>query len=270
LPPIGQHQTKLALEKHKIMTGIVIMQVMSKDPAKLEKALAKQARRDARKEKEQAKKDRIVGVVQSEQINVSGAGSWSLLGCWISEEWKNTMSLCQLVIARQNAAGIVGVGLFLIDLGCLGIKDAHSRGFTSEFEFKNELLDMIASTQPIQPCSLDFAAKIVQTAIAYAKGLGFEPHKDARKALRLLGEAHPENCSDDIPTGGEDGKPFFMSGPYDNVNKIMSTLNRSVGAGNYNIIIGGGMDLLDDLEYLDDNDEDEDEKIIDVQAHPKE
>ena len=248
---------------------------MSKDPAKLEKALAKQARRDARKEKENAKKDRIVGVARPEQINISGAGSWSLLGCWINENWQNHTSLNQLVIARQNAAGIVGVGLFLIDLGCLGIKDAHSRGFSSEFEFKNELLEAIASTQPIQPCSLDFAAKMVQTAISYARGLGFEPHKDARKAMRLIGEANPENCLDDIPTGGEDGKPFFISGLYDNINKIISTLNRSVGAGNYNIIMGGGMGFLDDLEYTDEDedfedDEDKDDKIIDVQAHPKE
>ncbi len=262
---------------------------MSKDPAKLEKALAKQARRDARKEKEKAKKDRIIGVVQSDQINISGAGSWSLLGCWINEDWQNHTNLKQLVIARQNAAGIVGVGLFLIDLGCLGIKDAHSRGFSSEFEFKNELLEAIASTEPIQPCSLDFASKMIQTAISYARGLGFEPHKDARKAMRLIGEAHPENYLDDIPTGGEDGKPFFISGPYDNVNKIMNTLNRTVGAGNYNIIMGGGMDFSDDLFItndpdfrangfvevdLDDEDfednEDEDDKIIDVQAHPKE
>ena len=252
---------------------------MSKDPAKLEKALAKQARRDARKEKEKAKKDRIVGVARPEQINISGAGSWSLLGCWINENWQNHTSLKQLVIARQNAAGIVGVGLFLIDLGCLGIKDAHSRGFSSEFEFKNELLEAIASTEPIQPCSLDFGSKMIQTAIAYARGLGFEPHKDARKAMRLIGEAHPENCLDDIPTGGEDGKPFFISGPYDNVNKVMSTLNRSVGAGNYNVIMGGGMGFLDDLEYTDEDDlededfeddENEDDKIIDVQAHPKE
>jgi hypothetical protein len=250
---------------------------MSKDPAKLEKALAKQARRDARKAKDQAKKDRIVGIARPDQINISGAGSWSLLGCWISQNWQERTSLKQLVIARKNAAGVVGVGLFLLDLGCLGVKDAHSRGFSSEYEFKNELLDAIDANQGIETCSLDFAAKMIQTAIAYARGLGFEPHKDARKAMRLIGEAHPENCLDDIPTGGEDGKPFFMNGPYDNVSRIVSTLNRSVGEGNYQMIVGGGMGFLDDLEYLDEadfdddefEDDDEEEKVIDVQAHPK-
>ncbi len=246
---------------------------MSKDPAKLEKALAKQARRDARKQKDNARKEQIQSLPDVSRVNAKQAGSWSLLGCWVNEDWADHRSINQLVVARKNAVGVVAIGLFLIDLGCLGIKNAMTRGFDSEFQFKTEFLELLNETQTMQPCSLDFSAKMIQTAIVYAKGLGFEPHKDARKAMPILGEAHPENCTDQIPTGGEDGRPYFFSGPYDNVTRIINTLNRTVGEGNYNFIIGNEDDFLDEidfdnLEFIDDDEDDfeDDEKTIDVVA----
>lgn len=39
---------------------------------------------------------------------------------------------------------------------------------------------------------------------------------------------------------GQDGKPFFINGPYDDVDSIITTLNRNVGEGNYDIMIGDG------------------------------
>ena len=245
---------------------------MSKDPAKLEKALAKQARRDARKAKDKARKDQILSIQDPDHINVSSAATWALHGCWINQDWAEPRSLNQLIMARKNASGTVAAALFLIDLGCLGLKNANTRGFESEDGFNNELLGIVAETQEMQPCSLDFAAKMIQTAIAYAKGLGFEAHKDARKAMRLLGETHPENCLEQIPTGGEDGRPFFINGPYDNVSRIMNTLNRTVGEGNYKFMIGGDEELFggldfDELEFIDDDDDDDDDdKTIDVVA----
>jgi hypothetical protein len=131
----------------------------------------------------------------------------------------------------------------------------------------------------MQPCSLDFAAKMVSTAIVYARGLGFEPQKDTPKAMRILGEAHPENCLDEIPTGGEDGRPFFYGGPYDNTTRIINTLNRTVGEGNYQVVMGmalndffadGDWDEDDDDDDDDDeweDDDDTDDKVIDVEAH---
>ena len=246
---------------------------MSKDPAKLEKALAKQARRDARKEKDKARKN-MVQTIASGEPNISQAGAWALHQCWVSEDWQNPRAMNQLVVTRQSAGGQIAAGVFVIDLGCLGVKDAFARGFADIYEFEAELFDSIQSMQTMQPCTLDFAAKMVQTTIAYARGLGFEPHKDARKPLRLLGtDAHPENCPDTIPTGGEDGKPFYANGPYDNMQKILSTLNRNVGEGNYTFMLMG--EDFDELEALfeDDLDDDaleddalEDGKTIDVVA----
>jgi len=84
---------------------------------------------------------------------------------------------------------------------------------------------------------LDLAAKVVQEAIIYARSLGFEPNKDTGSALRILGETHPENCHEEIPLGGPHGRPFYMAGPDDNVKRIMMTLDRTVGPGNYHSVV---------------------------------
>ena len=42
---------------------------------------------------------------------------------------------------------------------------------------------------------------------------------------------------DDIGVG-KDGKPLFINGPYDNIDSIIATLNRNIGEGNYEVLIG--------------------------------
>jgi hypothetical protein len=233
------------------------------DPKKLEKALAKQARRDARKSKEQSKKDMIQNVYSGE-FSLANAQKWDLLECWVSESWNDPKHLCQLLVVRRASGGQIGVGLFLIDLGCLGIKDANATGFASYGEFQDGLLEELQDTQGFVQCELDFAAKLVKTAIAYARKLGFEPHKDTKKAMRMLGDAQADNCEVEIPTG-VDGKPHYVNGPYENPMRVVNTLNRTVGEGNYTFILMSsdfaefGNDLEDDDFDEDDFDEEMDE-----------
>ena len=58
--------------------------------------------------------------------------------------------------------------------------------------------------------------------------MGFSPHEDAAMSLKILGDAQPVNCAAAIPLG-KDGKPLFVNGPYDDVERIIHTLNRNVG-----------------------------------------
>jgi hypothetical protein len=60
--------------------------------------------------------------------------------------------------------------------------------------------------------------------------------------IRLLGDGPPErtNCELEEPyqlTFGKDGKPFFISGPYDNVERIIKQLDKTAGPGNYDVVI---------------------------------
>jgi hypothetical protein len=42
---------------------------------------------------------------------------------------------------------------------------------------------------------------------------------------------------------GRDGQPFFVPGPNDNVQLILSKLKRTVGEGNYGFLLNMGRDL---------------------------
>jgi hypothetical protein len=68
-------------------------------------------------------------------------------------------------------------------------------------------------------------------AVDYARGLGFDPHRDFYLAAGHLGTRQPPSRI----RFGRDGKPYFQQGPYDNPTRVMRTLDRSVGPGNYHI-----------------------------------
>jgi hypothetical protein len=164
--------------------------------------------------------------------------SWPVLECLVSEGWQTPGEIVQAVVARQSPEGAVAVSVFLIDLGCLGIKDAFMRRFATLEQYDRELREQLVDVRPMLRVDLNFVAKLVREAVAYARSLGFRPHKDYQEASPLLDGADPDAALADIPLG-QDGQPLFVNGPYDNVPKILETLNRSVGEGNYHYLLGG-------------------------------
>jgi hypothetical protein len=154
----------------------------------------------------------------------------------ITQQWQEEGMLCQVAVAHQSpATGEVVVGGFLVDLGCLGVKNALTKLFPSTAVYQREYRQYLMASQPMMDCDLDLAAKVIEEGINYARSLGFNPHSDTAMALKILGDAHPENCAETIPLG-KDGKPFFVNGPYDDVSRIIRILERNVGRGNYDYL----------------------------------
>ncbi|MCT7957389.1 DNA-binding response regulator [Laspinema palackyanum] len=124
---------------------------------------------------------------------------------------------------------------YLVDYWCLGVKDASGpRKYNrSEYERIASLYydSFIGGAEKI---SLTQAQAIVWGAVEYAEKLGLKPHHDFGKAKELLGEWDGELKIE----FGQDGKPFYTSGPYDNSASIINSLNKSVGEGNYEYLIG--------------------------------
>ena len=183
------------------------------------------ARKNARR---QAKKRSM----QVKPTASSGVGSWPLFKCRIASGWRNTKMITTILVVRRSPSGELAMGCFLVDLACLGIKDALSGRFSSMEEYE-DFCAPVEQRQLLEDCDLDLAAKVVDEATRYAHNLGFAPHRDARKALPILGDANPHNCDETVPLGGDDGKPLYISGPRDNERQIIATLERSVGPGNF-------------------------------------
>jgi hypothetical protein len=161
-----------------------------------------------------------------------GAAQWPLLECLISHDWKDPQTLVQIIVARRSPEDEIAVAVFLVDLGCLGVKSAHTQLCPTKTDYEHGIRATIRETQRLDAANLDLAAKVIREALAYAGALGFKPDPDYAEAAILLEGADPDAVSTPVPLG-VNGKPDLVAGPYDNAPRIMAQLTRAVGAGNF-------------------------------------
>jgi hypothetical protein len=204
---------------------------MARNPKKRQKAL--QRKKDRRKQK----KSRFKQFFQpGARRLLRQAPTWPLHEVLLTEEWDKEGAIIQIMVARRSAQDRLAVGMFLVDLGCLGVKNAFARVLESWSEYQ-DLRREITAHQPLISADLNLAAKIVEEGVAYARQLGFKPNPDYPQAKRMLGEADPGACSVHIPLGGSEGKPFFVAGPYDNADRIMAKLTKAVGPDGFHFMM---------------------------------
>ena len=198
--------------------------------------------------------------------SLSKAASWPLHEVLISESWRDPKELTQILVVRRGPAGWYAVGSALVDQACLGVKSAFGR-VVDELEYR-ELRSRMMETQELIPGDINLAAKIIREAIAYARSFGIEPDPDVRETLILLGDADPDACQEKIPLGGPEGKPIFIAGPYDNVPKILKTLEKHLGPDGFTYIIPivpPGAEWDDDIEIIPVEEWDEDDMDPDLE-----
>jgi hypothetical protein len=209
---------------------------MAKPSAK-RRQKARQRKAAKRKQKRASSKPRLTGG----HALLRAAGHWSLHECLLTKEWQEEGAITQILVARRSPSGQIAVGVFLVDLGCLGVKSAFGRPLHTMQEYR-ELRDGMKANQDMIKADINLVAKIIREAIAYAEELGFKPDPDYRDAMLVLGDADPKACEVPIPLGGKDGRPFFVAGPYDNVDRIMSKLTRKLGPDGFTFIVPMGGD----------------------------
>lgn len=132
--------------------------------------------------------------------------------------------LTSLVVSRRAQNGThVGV-TFLVDQYCLGVKDfGLIRAFDIE-GFSERRRHEGHNYQDVTPAH---AAKLVAQAVDYAKSIGFPPHPDLAPLLHIFSGVDISTCETEFEFG-KDGKPLYISSPYDDDAKrslILHTLN---------------------------------------------
>ena len=148
----------------------------------------------------------------------------------------------QVVVARFKLSGDAEVGVFLVDVFCLGIKDAYFvKVSNSEYDTKI-LARMAEAGEGKESLSPACARKLVEGAVQYAQGLGLAPHPDYKKACRVFGGIRSQEC-DRAFTYGQHGKPLFVQSPNDSpafVHHVMTTLTRRLGTDGFHYILEAG------------------------------
>jgi hypothetical protein len=211
-------------------------------------------------------------------IRLARADTWPVIRCLVAADIF-TQKLGQCVLARQETDGRVVASVFLVDVGCLGVKNAFwHAGTPGAIENLIQQIDGKQKLLPIDPAAL---VKLIQGAVAYAASFGFRPHADFRHAALLLKGIDPKECADEFEYG-RDGKPFYFRGPYESEAEAHSIVTRVVAAGGHYIFMGTPAShsrpdffLDDDLTSDDDRDEadesegDDSDHTLGLTAPPK-
>ena len=194
---------------------------------------ALQKKREKKKQSRQQVKSTKSIAIQPRHITYS---RWSLHECWVPVElWE--AGIGHVIVSRKSSLGDIAIGMYLIDVHCLGIKDCFIR-LLSPSGYKEMLNRVIASTGQLQSVEASYASTLVHKAKDYAMQIGFKPHPDFVKAQWMLKNIPLDETQQFV--FGKDNKPFYVQGPNESqadVKRIMRTLEAHLEQDKYDYIV---------------------------------
>lgn len=165
----------------------------------------------------------------SRSVDLEGAPQWTGLdpGAFDAEEGQGLVTvLVAADSARSTKAQVAG---FLLDVWCLGVKNALPPEPMSPSRLNAYRQAYFSAYERHVQVPAELVRALVFGAAAYAHEIGFDPEADFEAAAAVLGEP-----SDPCPIRfGREGKPFYVNGPYDDPEAIVRTLRRTVGVDGF-------------------------------------
>jgi hypothetical protein len=148
-----------------------------------------------------------------------GVEDAALVGCWVSPGWSNDLTvrmrdgwndvdvgpagpagIALVLVARAGRGDRVSVCGYLVDTFCLGVKNTIGPERMRKRELSSFVrLYFIAFPSPALTAPIGLAQHLVQGAVAFAAGLGFDPHPDisarSRSRVRSRSGAKDGGCT---------------------------------------------------------------------------
>jgi yecA family protein len=163
---------------------------------------------------------------------------------YIEKDWEK-LGLAHLLVFRTREPGTVDFALLLVDLLCLGVKDAHFEAGVAESDLRTFIEERLPEghREGFDPAC---AKKLIDGALAYAESLGFAPHRDFRKARKVLSGIDASACPREF-TYGRDGRPCYVRGVDDDtrVDRICAILTARCGADGFDYVDPSVVDVDD-------------------------
>jgi hypothetical protein len=193
-------------------------------------------------------------------IRLAGCEAWPIVSTMVpSTLWEHGIG--NLFIARRAPDGSLVVGCFLLDVFCLGVKNALWQ-LTTDGAYQESLERASQSGGNMKPVKQEYFAKLIFDGVQYAESIGLAPHADYRNVKVLLGGIDTSLCDTEFEFG-KDGRPLFISGPNDTPAQERLIMQRMREAkGNFIVEVGGtrpDQHLIEASEEFDEDDFDEDE-----------
>jgi len=160
--------------------------------------------------------------------------SYSIFQCLIADGFED-MGLTVALIVRQQPSDKFMITNLLLDRHCLGIKNVFCNCNLDKTQL-DELIQQMEEVGQVAEVDAIYFHNLIYATIDFAEDNGFHPPKDFSLAERILDPDLIDDGIDKIEVG-VNGKPMFINGPYDNVDHILSSLDKNVGKGNYETTI---------------------------------
>lgn len=176
--------------------------------------------------------------------------------CFVNKDWE-TSSMANVFVMRRHVNGNLTVGVYLVDLLCLGVKDTFF--FFNQDE--HELMEKI-STPIFMEIDYNLAHNIVYAGHDFAMDYDIHPHKDFTLTRHIL-----EADTDAIPlieiqTGDAEGLPHLLVNSAGQYSEALAKLRKNAGEGNYHYTVVAEFDdekeeddMPDEMDLLDDYEE---------------
>jgi hypothetical protein len=157
------------------------------------------ARRGGKREQRKREKGRAESGSPYVRFGFEG----ELIACYMNSNWREYEMVSCFVLRRLAGHGHA-MGAFLIDLSCLGLKDAWGRLDISAAEFR-DIIESQTEDVALVPAGLEVVQRFVAGGIRFAEQNGFRLPPRYERWLALLGNMGDSGKADmsDFAAGGK-------------------------------------------------------------------
>lgn len=125
-------------------------------------------------------KRKVIQMLSPENYIIQKARTLPLYECIINDDWDES-GICNLIVSRKHTNGNLTMEIHLVDLKCLGVKDAMYGHNIYEHEYR-ELVGEAGKSLNMISIAYPLAHNIVYAGIEFAEEFGFRPHKNFKVA----------------------------------------------------------------------------------------
>ena len=159
--------------------------------------------------------------------------------CLINPRWQEE-GLAEVFVVRQLPNLTCLIGVYLVDVFCLGIKDTF---VLTRFKYEDLRAFLKRFPLPFDEIAYEDARSVIMGAAEYARQLGFEPHHEWLTSGWIVESGRPFNNRFEF---GDDGKPLYIQGPADDAKAIMKRIEPLVQEGKADYVIVDDPELFTD------------------------
>ena len=179
---------------------------------------------------------------------IQHADQYPVQACYLNTDWQER-GLARIVVTRRQENGRAMVGVFLVDIFCLGLKNTFCNEGLTTRQIDDDILPGCYQNEAPARIGINYAKEIIYGAVDYARRLGLESHPNFELSRHVLGTEEFSKARG-LQFGGPREKPLYIAGPDDDVPAVLRKLREKLGEDGFEFIAPA-----DDREAIDEDDD---------------